>query len=215
VKPETITDGSVQSEVLRAIRSLASGEQHKIQDSLLYRLGCAYLERSSGKLIVPPTGAESHAEKGSALLLLAPTIVSNLSLPVCSTSSVVDGLARGDCWRNCLDSEKLTYVLAAIMLDYVAGYYACFELEAHARQPALSILNAWLIPQAPYVKVPSAVDLARNIFGDAWCTLRLDCDPRAIGSTIYKERPLFLPGLCPAQDVILSASLPDDVGYFT
>lgn len=185
----------------------------RLPEELLALLGCPHLRTADGGgLTVPPLPKAHIAEIGEALLKITSLVASSLAEPVCDAASVLSGLWRSHCWALCLREESTTYAMAAVLLEFLQGYSSIYRLDNYAGPDVCNLLNAWLKQPSPWTDLPSSADVAEHLFGAGWCMLRLPSAERALGELVYQERPPFLPGLCPAQDVLQSAPLPADLG---
>lgn len=186
----------------------------RLPEELMALLGCPYLGlNSSLGLIVPPVHAENIETVGDALVKVMQLVLSNLDEPACDVASVLSGLYRNNCWQICLREESTTYAMAAMLFEFVEGYAPSLRLDHYTGPDVRNLLNAWIRPVVQWVELPSKSDLAGYLSGGAWSMIRLSSMDRAVGEMVYQERPPFLPGLCPAQNAILSAQLPDDLCF--
>jgi hypothetical protein len=136
-----------------------------------------------------------------------------------TTASLLAGMQRHQCWKQCLTTEDGAFALAAALIAYVETamvnpLYKLTEPEVRA------MLNTWLDPIPRWWGMPGPVTISENMFGVAWCALMLDGCEDSVGSywdndsftrvarVVSKSRPTFLPGLCLAQDSIVAEPLP-------
>jgi hypothetical protein len=132
--------------------------------------------------------------------------------------SVLAGFLLFDRWRACLKDIDSSYWLASI----TAHVLSIFEPNSATLyigddvgdifQPGLcAMLNDWLLPAALFTRAPSMDDFTRAVFGDAWCDFARQVprhDPARIISCIMEQRPMFVPGLAPAQTEMAALPLP-------
>jgi hypothetical protein len=167
-----------------------------------------------------------NAQDLAAVQRCLPVILTQMgdSLPSMQRMSILAGLRKYDCWRNCLVSDVGAYALAGAIVRYIDDYWDEGKLDRLAAPHVCALLNAWLKPSEPWEKLPGVVTLCQSMFGTAWCVLSLpdDCldvfggaEVRRLASTYYVDqlvlaaRPPFLPGLCQFQLNIQSAPLPE------
>lgn len=137
--------------------------------------------------------------------------------------ALLAGLGLHDCWQQCLQDEASARNLAVQLLQYIEGFSKTDLIYETADPHVAKILSAWLgLPAAAVT--PGPVTVCQSLFGDAWCSFYLPdgaIDAPGEGWKMLakiadiedRERPPFLPGLCPSQDGILSVPLPEDLGF--
>jgi hypothetical protein len=132
--------------------------------------------------------------------------------------AVLGSLGCNQYWGQALQMEVTTYQLAGALLSYLNPHvnprFGLYDLDAFrfcVTPGVLTILNDWLKPSALWVTLPSRDAVADAMFGAGWGLLRANTEAD-LASVILQERPPFLPGLCPAQEVQLSVPLPGDIG---
>jgi hypothetical protein len=128
---------------------------------------------------------------------------------------------RHGLWAVCLDNEEHTRKLTSCVLRYLQRYhYNCDIFYDHYAPFVCTLLNEWVKPCIPWCELPTTLSVCRQLFGDGWCTLLsnngniVSMNPVPhLAAIVARERPPFLPGLCTAQDNVMSVPLPDDLGF--
>lgn len=120
--------------------------------------------------------------------------------------SILDGLAKNNRWRACLQTPQTCYDLVGL-LTTVSSSFARREETVNMRRSfdvsVCTILNAWLKPVIPFDIIPKADTLVRNLFGNAWCDIVLGgCAIDAmltfeLVAAIEAARPALREGLLP------------------
>jgi hypothetical protein len=216
-RPDSRSAGNIASQIRKHMGGMAyrgPDNQTRLPADLLSLLGCP--SRSLGysrDLVVPPVSLENNEIIGKTLIKIVTLLASNLGNPICSSASILAGLYRNRCWARCLLDEASAYALATVAFDFLEGYSPTSPLDTHVAHDVCTLLNEWVKPNPIWMEPPSKLDLTERLFGSAWCMVRLSTCNHATSGVIYQERPPFLPGLCRAQDGILSVPLPDDVGF--
>jgi hypothetical protein len=136
--------------------------------------------------------------------------------------SLLAGLNRSNCWASRCNDVQHAYDLTEVLVDFVDFYWESHKRYATAAPDVLGLLNAWLKPDIEWSTLPGVRTLCQHLFGDSWCLLVLPdeyADTVGARSTskptitlsdfIIEHRPLFLPGLCTAQDTGLENSKND------
>jgi hypothetical protein len=190
---------------------------YKLPVDFLHRIGCPFLLRETRSQALPVVAAEDKAATLAALphLLTLVQIVGD-RMAITDMHSILTGLHSAGGWEECLSAESTTYALA-VSLYYAIGTFQYIEAQDWCAKPAvLQILNQWLKPGNAWVDVPVASEVAGAMFGEIWADLVIreietSDMSSALCTLIEKERPSFLPGLCPAQDAILNVPLPDEI----
>jgi hypothetical protein len=198
-----------------------------MEKDFLRRLGCPTIDMGAALTFVYHHFAESdrHAAQTALPLLLASIeLLGPHDADVSEVHSLLLGIHRLGRWQACLDEEATTYSLASALCFSLGSLWTNEPDRAPVKDVIIGLLNQWLKPSVLWKELPDEDEMVRCTFGDAWAMLakaRLDAennndgaeDPRYMSSMIERERPPFLPGLCPAQGAMLSVPLPDDVGY--
>jgi hypothetical protein len=202
----------------------------EIEDDLFIALECPYARvvGTSGEIVWPDRNSRNSREVKKNLLALfssvagaAPEKRKSLYL-----GQILCGMERASCWRRLLVKEDSAYLLAVGLIGYVEDYVRTYQMDVAVAPHICLLLNAWLKPIVPWGQPPSIGVLCEHMFGDVWTSLVLPGDYwEALGATysdqglainlIFNDRPPFLPGLCPAQEVRLNVPLPGDVGFDT
>jgi hypothetical protein len=194
---------------IRAHMERAETFQGELPLDLLSLLGCPHRFTTR-----PDVYAEHQGVIGDALLVLLDQVANRLGMYADDAPSILSGLYASGAWRRCILQESTAYNLAAVTLCHLETFSDDDGFNKLTQPAVCRLLNEWLRPPGRWNKVPDVESGVIHMFGDAWCALR---DPAGqgglTGAVVHRERPPFLPGLCPAQDGILSAPLPDDVGY--
>jgi hypothetical protein len=163
----------------------------------------------------PVTGHDALI--GATLLKLFSITTTQLGEVIADTSSLMAGLDIYQCWEQFLDNEDSAYDLAAIALAVLEDHCPKLGLDAHIAPGLCRTLNAWLKPETPWTTPPSALEAARYMFGDPWCTLRApDRSHRFmnvefdnyLGFIALSERPPFVGDIFPNQVLESASQLP-------
>lgn len=133
---------------------------------------------------------------------------------------IMDGLLENDRWRTLLGTESDAHAFAAFIVRFLVGSGLSgsravavdpedFDTSAAVQKKFRTVLAPWLAPldlSRPF----TLSELARAFFGEAWCTLVMDANPRPVFlyHLIMDERPPFMPGLLTAAEPA-SEKLPD------
>lgn len=112
-------------------------------------------------------------------------------------------------WKD--GSVDQTYAMAVAILTYADAFWSQAKADVAASEPVCNMLNNWLKPATPWEKLPGDAEIAELLFGAAWILLA-DNENFVLADIVRRERPAFLPGLCPAQLQPGSATLPADLG---
>jgi hypothetical protein len=197
--------------VMREYERYLQGEHvtMTINNNLRILLGCPFV--SDGEFIVDHVVNDPDDVRRCLPKLLS--VLINFENERDSIISLVSGLVRNHCWGECLQTESDAYALAAALVYFTeARQHKLMETEVVTDVRA--IFNAWLRPASASVRLPDVETLCLHLFGSAWCSVVLPASEK-LRALILTQRPPFLPGLCPAQDAILSVPLPDDLGPAT
>jgi hypothetical protein len=112
--------------------------------------------------------------------------------------AILAGLSVNTCWNACLEGEDNAYALAASVVQY-AEKHTGFSMARAAVPAVCKLLNGWLAPSIPWEKLPKPEDLCKHLFGEAWCHFNFPATSDT-ADRISRERPPFVPGVCPCQD---------------
>jgi hypothetical protein len=191
-----------------------ASSQPSLDTSLLRLLGCPVSD--SGIKYTPPVSIDHQHACGDILPLLLTAIVSRLPAYSSSVSAVLAGINRQNCLYRFLDKPERAYALATGICYYI-DTCATSGLDQGVLQDVIELLNKWLKPLDEWMELPSAMEVATKLFGAPWCQLVLPDDVdyppgSAMWSSTWllcyvvaRERPSFLPGICPllkANDAI-------------
>jgi hypothetical protein len=133
------------------------------------------------------------------------------------------GMERSQCWRVLTGTEEGAYLLATGLIGYVECYLESYKMDVATAPSICRILNTWLRPAVAWEQLPSIGVVCEHMFGSAWPALVLPddqwgpaesahADARLAVVLVLKDRPRFLPGLCPSQTAQTDVELPGDVG---
>jgi hypothetical protein len=139
---------------------------------------------------------------------------------VADVCTLVAALYDAGRWRDCLADVSSAYALAASICLIVATQADSSSDGENTDevQPALiAILNDWLDCEYAWPGPRYDVDVAERLFGSAWCEVAMskvggDASTTDFCALIGRDRPPFLPGLCPAQELDLGIDLPPGMG---
>jgi hypothetical protein len=161
--------------------------------------------------------AEHYPAAGAALMKILDA-TKKQALRFEEEISMLDGLVRDNHWKLCLENPSLRYAFVRSIIFFsemiAMGEQIQFDgrwcLLTEVRPVVYGMLNAWLRPLEPYTAMPSAEELTRAMFGNAWCDLMLDAvRAGGVGDLIRSQKPPFLPGLVIAQAEAPSMTLPE------
>jgi hypothetical protein len=168
--------------------------------------GCPYWKTS--KVVRPPlVTSTDHAVLHKCLYRLLDASMPAIESQIIPT--LIGGVARHGLWPRFVAEEAGAYALAAGLLQYSANatsrmmYRAAAEnLTAATTADVLVTLNNWIKPKTQWDELPEETCVARALFGDAWVMMfeMTAPDGASIGDAVYRDRPPFLPGRCPALD---------------
>lgn len=185
-------------------------------DSLWYALGCPYAAPSGWRKetpVEPPQPDPSH----EAIIVKTLVYALHLEQPLLTSEppnnniSLLGGLLRQDRWQSCLHSHTTAIELAASLTAFWESRPKTSTVETLLRKISVqvcAVLNEWLKPVTPFSGDPlggpaTTYDIARAMFGDAWCAIALsglsDDQHWQISEIIQSQRPPFLPGLLSAD----------------
>lgn len=169
-------------------------------------LGCPYVSRDKTYFpVVEP------ANLGAARLAIPKilTALGSRALARVDVSSLVAGLNRNNCWGECLNRPDDAYALVLAVMIYIDMYHTEFELDVVVEPDVCELLTSWLRPSEPWTKIPTALEVCQHMFGEAWSGLA--SAEEAVDLIIYevrRQRPPFLPGLCPLLEPESDLPLP-------
>jgi hypothetical protein len=189
--------------------------------NFLDRLGCPTKNNSNQgqwKASCPPNEITIAARRWCLLKLLA------LDTDWYFRVSLLTGAMRHNCVELNALKDKDARALADTILNFI-GYFDNDEIDQQAAPFICVLLNEWLLPSSPWLVLPGPAAVCRAMFGEAWCNFLLpeiDFDTPGISSDLFqydiaaivkKERPPFLPGLCPGQKEPPLVTLPENLGF--
>jgi hypothetical protein len=185
--------------------------------TLLTTLGCRVM-MEDGRRTHLVEGRQPHFSQES---LVAATLIKAMhwhrewdSANIQFAGALLDGLARNERWRLCLDSVDDAYYLASLLikLTYLATPADGPGTDDNEKQlhdllnPAIRTIACGWLDRPVESAFLSMDELTRALFGDAWCHLVLQDKPMLymmVTKIILAYLPVFLPGLCPRQDEVL------------
>jgi hypothetical protein len=203
------------------VQAKAAGELEypTLQKEHLMAWGCPYIDGDVVKYTaLLENDKTSFADEIPAILV---DVVAHLPNNAMGLSSLMGGLARSGCWRACLRTIEGAHALAVAICYFIDTLEESARLDKDVESDVLEIINAWLEPRRPWSKIPPVIAVATALFGSWWCDLALDdivqgppgqChweDVNFTAHVIAKDRPPFLPGLCPIQIDAELEHLPD------
>lgn len=141
---------------------------------------------------------------------------------------LMDGLARNERWRACLENMDDAYHLAALFLRFSQTYWRDGDkystgdkalLRSEIDAGAFNAFTQWVSPGTtpdrswgPGQWTPEPVLIASALFGAAWCNLAFTgsvVTVEEVETAMRLHRPPFQPGLVPAQVDAPALGLPD------
>jgi hypothetical protein len=173
---------------------------------LLLALGCQSPPigwngvQSTTSTILPT--ASDEALVGDVLRQLLRRIVQS-ALPYGTDNfSLLNGLHQNMRWLDCLHTDEDAYCLAALCLWHASDRYDKSPKSRLVRGAIelwlTELLNAWLMPDSPYSKLPNIAEVGSALFGEAWYDFNVAQMGLLSGEVpgfIYNARPPFRPGL--------------------
>jgi hypothetical protein len=207
---------------LRALSRTNINPHYDITIDVLSELGCPHLK--GGRLTLWQPGGLSAAQKklrGAWMpKLLALATEHRLHLPA-EISAFLGGVSIDGSWRELIASEEGSYVLANALLAYVDARAPKFtsarqkatmvQLRKEIDPMVLNILQDWYGQDTLLTRLPSTRDVLASCFGPSFSALYAVVN-EDVCAAVAQQRPPFLPGLCPAQEIQQSAPLPDHLG---
>jgi hypothetical protein len=130
----------------------------------------------------------------------------------------LDGLAKNNRWRKCLDNKEDTYALAISLIELAVDqrnklvYGRPTDLFDAMGPDIANVLNTWRATDDIWTCVPSADAMMRYFFSDVWCDLYLSdqtLTPFEVTKIVKLELPPFLPGIMNIEFETVEAMLPD------
>lgn len=190
---------------------------------LLLAIGCECEDPYYGRhTIVAPYAPLDPGETRACFSLVLEKMRHSGARGTSEWVSMLSGAMR-DASGSAPRSEQSAYDLAALILLFID----CYSPEPIALKVGADVcrmLNAWIKPAVPWTNLPGTGTIVRAMFGAAWCDIRLNDiadDQRSLlvlpdggfaGDVVWRERPPFLLGLCPAQDRAQGVPLPQGLG---
>jgi hypothetical protein len=194
---------------------------------LLSLLGCrnvSYLPNGIDKRFEEPAQPDAIHEElisGTLLKLLRLHMENGDGRDPHNAFAILDGLARNNRWRACLETLSVANDLAALLVDAslsLGGFTPDANSPIYALVepciPALyAMLNEWLEPVPAFSKTTLMTEVARAFFGNIWYDLTFGdkswfdwpednaYNPinRAIVASVHKNPPPFRPNLLSAS----------------
>lgn len=203
----------------RAEDFLNGGPDTPVQTISLSELHCPYLSPKGIEFECEGLLESERADLQKYLPLLLTDMVRGSSLDD-SFIALLVGIQEYGCQPGYPVAACDGHALARVLIHYV-GAFNSQEMELFAVRHIIDLLNAWVKPDVPWVCLPGVMTLCRTIYGHDWCSMFLpDCHDTVgaycqisvgfeIDHIIRKEKPPFMPGLCPEQDAVIRVPLPD------
>jgi hypothetical protein len=135
--------------------------------------------------------------------------------------AILDGLARNNRWRACLDEIHVANDLAVLLVEASLTLGSVtpnerstlYQLVRACTTVLYGLLNEWLEPAKPFVPGALMTEVARAIFGDIWYDLTFGDEPWMgwpanndyntmnlfIVASIHRNPPPFRPSLLNAS----------------
>lgn len=201
--------------------SLPPGRRHRPNETLMVLLDGPWLP-ATGARRGWLTDAPPPPEDIAAIQICAPKLLVAMGDVEGSNEAgvLLACIGRYNAWQQCLQTEGGALALVTTVAAYVETMISS-PLSGMIAPEVCNILNTWLSPEQRWDTPPGPVTLCKKMFGSAWCDLILPAgcedtvarywlgtDDYRIASIIQASRPAFLPGLCPAQDVVKAEPLP-------
>lgn len=192
-------------------------------DQLFKIIGCYSMERCEvqGWRITLPVAVDATHEAvvRDALRRITRRRIKTDWVDEAETMSLLDGLRENDRWRDYLPDVDMAHSLAAMLIEFadIEENVATFppiniELARIVAPSVHHIISHWFFPLAPKrERCPTAPEMARRIFGDAWVELMIDPKEsgfRYISNMVRSTRPPFRQGLISEQAHSLAIELP-------
>jgi hypothetical protein len=179
-----------------------------IGTGLLALLGCPYLGGAGIRTRTHKPSVDVEVEdREDASICIVRLLTASQGMPVTETISLLVGLSRRQALAYALSTERSSYALACAVLQFIEDDRAKTRFNKYAAPFVRDILNDWIHLEAPRSQLPVASYVVRHLFGEAW-SMFAENDTGLLCNLVARQRPPFLPGLCPPQDRVLSAPLP-------
>jgi hypothetical protein len=190
----------------------------KVSAELFRMLGCPFEHDRRAALNVSLATVPDAADYLPAVLVAA----SSVWVDDAETTSLLGGISRAACLDTCIATVDGAYALAIALVKQIELSSMASKLDSYVTPDALSIMNDWLRPEESWSEFPSAYVLCQHLFGAPWCSLALPSSAKNrpwsgevvsefACQVVSKQRPPFLPGVCPAQAGVISLQLPDEL----
>jgi hypothetical protein len=188
---------------------------------LLSLLGCRTVRYESDgveqRFDEPEQPDSEHEElvTKTLLTLLRKTMENNTGDDPHDAFSLLDGFARNNRWRACLETRTAANELAVLLLD-ASMTLGCFTdgspiyaLVLPGFSSLYAMLNEWVKPAQPFTEKTAMAEIACTLFGNVWYDLTFGSESwfnwpmsngfnninRAIIVSIHQTQPPFQPGL--------------------
>lgn len=190
-----------------------------IEIRFLNLLGCPF--SNSGVYYTKPVERDHILALNDVLPKVLTAIVARIPDFCSNVSSVLGAINRQGCLSSCLETREGAYAMAVGLCYFIDTLELHGSLDQDVAPDVLNLLSSWIKPAIEWDEIPSSRTVAAALFGEHWCHFKLTDDMDYLpGSAMWnsdwilayivaKERPPFLTGLCPAQDAIMSAPLPE------
>jgi hypothetical protein len=188
-------------------------------------LGCTYTVYRGGgyeQVTSEQPAGEHEVVVTEALFLLAAHYDRSDLETIVTGLSILSGLYRNERWTACTTSPEKARSFAALVTHVLSKHDYCLnnassgilEFYVEMFDEAQRVLNKWLRPGGPS-EVFSPSMLARDMFGDAWCSIVLDASKGGtdIADFIVSTKPEFRPGLIRGQGEPEMETLPVLTGF--
>jgi hypothetical protein len=200
---EKLSETDVHNRASKILASLAAGEPGRIDVAWLYTLGCQVQDKSGVRILKIDATTKSYAVAYlPAITTLMAQIIRQGNADSYTVASVLTGLRRHECWRDCLETRDGAYALSVAIFHFVARLPLGFKLYAETKYAVCDILNAWLEPSVAWREVPSISEICRHMFVAPWCALALPGemsfdDDEAVARLVANSWPPFIKGVGP------------------
>jgi hypothetical protein len=202
----------VQGTAKRAIGKRAAAQWERERIELLALLGCARVDSDRKFWDTESVEVADLAAVRECLPRVFSVVVQDDSMSA-TTMSLLSGMGDFRCWQSLTTSYNGALMLANALLRFVDTYSCFYLFDASVSGSVLTVLNEWLRPDVPWEHVPSREDVCGKMFNAAWCDLVLPPTDMAsartpintwFSSTVGRDMPPFLAGLCREQDAALA-----------